>query len=119
MYIETSAKSSHGIESILAVLAEEMSKTAATTRTETLAHVAEGLREDARLIDEERRTLRDSGEILTPREKEYASRYARVFDAPDSTVWKLRGGGEEEHETAVVDKGLRASRSRGLFTRSG
>ena len=115
MYIETSAKSSHGVESILAVLAEEMSKTV-TTQTETLIHVAERLREDARLIDEERRALRASGEILTPREKEYASRYVRVFDQPDSTVWKLRG--DEEHETAV-DKGLRASRSRSFFMRSG
>ena len=101
-YIETSARTSYGIENLLATMAEDILK---TPRSKPLGNVARRFHEDARLINEERRNLRASGEILTPREWEYASKYVRLLDEPNSTVWKLR------EEQVVVDKGTNSSRS--------
>ncbi|KAK0639833.1 P-loop containing nucleoside triphosphate hydrolase protein [Cercophora newfieldiana] len=100
-YIETSAKTSYGIDNLLAIIADEVLK---TSHAEPASSIARRFHEDARLINEERRNLRASGEILTPREKEYASKYVRVLDEPNSTVWRL-----QEHQ--IVDKGTNASRS--------
>ena len=83
-------------------MAEEILK---TPRSEPLVDAAQRFHEDARLINRERRNLRASGEILTPREWEYASKYVRLLDEPDSAVWKLR------EEQIVVDKGINSSRS--------
>ena len=101
-YIETSAKISYGIENVLTIMAEDILK---TPRSEPPINVGKRFHEDARLINEERRNLRASGEILTPREWEYASKYVQVLDEPNSTVWKLR------EEQIVANKGINSSRS--------
>jgi hypothetical protein len=100
-YIETSAKTSYGIENLLTIVTEEILR---TSRQEPLVNVTKRYHEDARLINEERRNLRASGDILTPREKEYASKYVRILEEPNSTVWKLQ-------EEPIINKGLNASRS--------
>jgi GTPase SAR1 family protein len=86
-YVETSAKSSYGVSSLLALIAEEILK---TPRSEPLVNVTRRLQEEAWLINEERRNLRASGEILTPREKHFASKYDQILDEPSTAVWKLR-----------------------------
>ncbi|KAK0622652.1 P-loop containing nucleoside triphosphate hydrolase protein [Immersiella caudata] len=106
-YIETSAKGRYGIDSLLVIIAEEIQMTA---QLEPVTSLARRFHEDARVINEERRNLRATGEILTPREKEYASRYTRVVDKPSSTVWKLQAD-------QIVDKVANASRS-GFFRKS-
>lgn len=74
-------------------------------------NVGKRFEEDAHLINEERRKLRASGEILTPREKEYASKYYRILDEPNSTVWKL-------YDEQSVEKVANASRS-SFFRKTG
>jgi hypothetical protein len=100
-YMETSAKSGYGIDNLLAIIAEEIQR---TRQLEPIASLARRFHEDARVINEERRNLRATGGILTPREKDYASRYVRIMDEPKSTVWKLQ-------EEQIVDKAVNASRS--------
>lgn len=100
-YIETSAKTGYGVGNLLSIIAEE---TLTTSQAEPVVSLARRFHEDARLINEERRNLRASGEILTSREKEYASKYVRILDEPNSTIWKLQ-------EKQTVDKGTNGSRS--------
>ncbi|KAK4450942.1 P-loop containing nucleoside triphosphate hydrolase protein [Podospora aff. communis PSN243] len=100
-YMETSAKSGYGVDNLLVIIAEEIQR---TRQLEPITNLARRFHEDARVINEERRNFRATGEILTPREKDYASRYVRIMDEPSSTVWKLQ-------EEQVVDKAVNASRT--------
>ena len=75
-----------------------------SAQLEPVTSLAKRFHEDARVINEERRNLRATGEILTPREKDYASRYTRIMEEPSSTIWKLQAD-------QIVDKVVNASRS--------
>ena len=101
--METSAKTKHGISTLFNVIAEEIFR---DPRSEPLPRNSKQLKEDMRTVESE--LWGGSRDSLAPTAKKYASRYSRLMEDPNSTVWRLN----DDQRSSSSLRVLSPSRSR-------